>query len=137
MLGASAEFERAIIQERINAGIARAREKGTKSGKPIGRARVDPKIEDAIRASLAGGKGMRGTVSRTPPERCNHRDVKESQIYFPTAAVAVSPRVLVRDGLPWTVEMIDDAADAFTACNGLLVALLNGFLASLDRNSHG
>ena len=37
-----AEFERAIIQERINAGIARAHEKGTKSGKPIGRARVDP-----------------------------------------------------------------------------------------------
>jgi DNA invertase Pin-like site-specific DNA recombinase len=37
MLGVFAEFERAIIQERINAGIARAREKGTKSGKPIGR----------------------------------------------------------------------------------------------------
>ena len=45
MLGVFAEFERAIIQERINAGIARAREKGTKSGKPIGRTRVDPKIE--------------------------------------------------------------------------------------------
>src|SRR5882762_3289969 len=29
MLGVFAEFERAIIQERINAGIARAREKGT------------------------------------------------------------------------------------------------------------
>ena len=58
MLGVFAEFERAIIQERINAGIARALEKGTKSGKPIGRARVDPKIEDAIRASLASGKGI-------------------------------------------------------------------------------
>jgi DNA invertase Pin-like site-specific DNA recombinase len=45
MLGVFAEFERAIIQERINAGIARAREKGTKSGKPIGRTRVDPKLE--------------------------------------------------------------------------------------------
>jgi hypothetical protein len=31
--------------------------RGTKSGKSIGRARVDPKIEDAIRASLASGKG--------------------------------------------------------------------------------
>jgi DNA invertase Pin-like site-specific DNA recombinase len=57
MLGVFAEFERAIIQERINAGIARGREKGTKSGKPIGRARVDPKIEGAIRASLASGRG--------------------------------------------------------------------------------
>jgi DNA invertase Pin-like site-specific DNA recombinase len=58
MLGVFAEFERAIIQERINAGIARAREKGTKSGKPIGRARVDRKTEDVIRASLASGKGI-------------------------------------------------------------------------------
>jgi DNA invertase Pin-like site-specific DNA recombinase len=58
MLGVFAEFERAIIQERINAGIARACEKGTKSGKPIGRARVDPKVEDAIRALLASGKGI-------------------------------------------------------------------------------
>jgi len=62
MLAVFAEFERAIIQERINAGIARAREKGTKSGKPIGRARVDPKIEDAIRASLASGKGILKTA---------------------------------------------------------------------------
>jgi transcriptional regulator with XRE-family HTH domain len=35
---------------------------------------------------------------------------------------------LFRDGLPWTVEMIEDAADAFTACNDRLVALLHGFL---------
>src|SRR6516164_5058250 len=36
MLGVFAEFERSIIQERINAGITRARLHGTKSGKPIG-----------------------------------------------------------------------------------------------------
>jgi hypothetical protein len=41
MLGVFAEFERSIIQERIHAGIARARVVGTKSGKPIGRARID------------------------------------------------------------------------------------------------
>src|SRR5262245_30038231 len=35
MLGVFAEFERSIIQERIHAGLARAREKGTKSGKSI------------------------------------------------------------------------------------------------------
>jgi DNA invertase Pin-like site-specific DNA recombinase len=58
MLGVFAEFERAIIQERIHAGIARARKCGTKSGKPIGRARIAPKIEDAIRAALASGKGI-------------------------------------------------------------------------------
>jgi hypothetical protein len=37
MLAVFAEFERSIIQERINARIARARVKGTKSGKAIGR----------------------------------------------------------------------------------------------------
>ncbi len=37
MLGVFAEFEREIIAERIHAGLARAREQGTKSGKPIGR----------------------------------------------------------------------------------------------------
>jgi DNA invertase Pin-like site-specific DNA recombinase len=36
MLGVFAEFERSIIQSRINSGIALARIKGTKSGKPIG-----------------------------------------------------------------------------------------------------
>src|ERR1700731_208166 len=36
-----AEFERSIIQKRIHAGIARAPVVRTKSGKPIGRAKVD------------------------------------------------------------------------------------------------
>jgi DNA invertase Pin-like site-specific DNA recombinase len=48
MLGVFAEFERAIIQERIHAGLARAREKGTKSGRPIGRARIDLAKETAF-----------------------------------------------------------------------------------------
>jgi DNA invertase Pin-like site-specific DNA recombinase len=58
MLGVFAEFERAIIQERIHAGIARARATGTKSGKPIGRARIGSQKEAAIRAALASGKGV-------------------------------------------------------------------------------
>jgi len=37
MRGVFAEFERSIIQERIAAGIARARAKGTRSGKAFGR----------------------------------------------------------------------------------------------------
>src|SRR3954451_13929917 len=58
MLGVFVEFERAIIQERIHAGITRARTVGTKSGKPIGRARISPQKEAAIRAALASGKGV-------------------------------------------------------------------------------
>ena len=62
MLGVFAEFERSIIQERIHAGIARARVVGTKSGKPIGRARINTAKEAAIRAALAGGKGILKTA---------------------------------------------------------------------------
>jgi DNA invertase Pin-like site-specific DNA recombinase len=59
MLGVFAEFERAIIQERIRAGIARARAKGTKSGKAIGRPRISADTIAAVRASLETGNGIR------------------------------------------------------------------------------
>src|SRR5437763_3971800 len=58
MLGVFAEFERSIIQERIHAGIARARAVGTKSGRQIGRPRVSAQTEAAIRVALASGKGI-------------------------------------------------------------------------------
>ena len=62
MLGVFAEFERAILLERIHAGIARARKCGTKSGAPIGRPQTSRKVEDKIRASLAAGNGIHKTA---------------------------------------------------------------------------
>ena len=62
MLGVFAEFERAILTERVHAGIARARKNGTKSGKDIGRPRISAKKESAIRASLAAGNGIHSTA---------------------------------------------------------------------------
>jgi DNA invertase Pin-like site-specific DNA recombinase len=60
MLSVFAEFERAIIRERIAAGMARAKAKGTKSGKPIGRPRIDSRTKTAIRSAYtAGGVGLR------------------------------------------------------------------------------
>jgi DNA invertase Pin-like site-specific DNA recombinase len=52
--GAFAEFERAMIRSRVNAGLARARARGVKLGRP----KVSGKIEAAIRARLASGEGM-------------------------------------------------------------------------------
>jgi DNA invertase Pin-like site-specific DNA recombinase len=52
--GAFAEFERAMIRSRVNAGLARARARGAKLGRP----RVSGKIEAAILARLARGEGM-------------------------------------------------------------------------------
>jgi DNA invertase Pin-like site-specific DNA recombinase len=54
MLGVFAEFERGIIRERVNAGLARARAKGTKPG----RRRVDPKVEVTILELKASGDGI-------------------------------------------------------------------------------
>jgi DNA invertase Pin-like site-specific DNA recombinase len=59
MLGVFAEFERSIIQQRVAAGIARARAKGTRSGKAFGRPRLSAEREEAVRAALADGMGIR------------------------------------------------------------------------------
>lgn len=56
MLGIFAEFERAMIVARVNAGLARAKAMGVKLGRPP----IDGKTDSAIRAALAtGGKSHR------------------------------------------------------------------------------
>lgn len=52
LLGAVAEFERDLIAERRNEGIARAREKGVKFGR---RPKLTPAQVDALRAAHAAG----------------------------------------------------------------------------------
>ncbi len=64
MLGVFAEFERAMIRERVMAGLARARAEGTK----LGRRRVEDRQDGArvVRAILAkrnGGAGIRKIAS--------------------------------------------------------------------------
>jgi len=57
--GAFAEFERHMIKQRVAIGIRRAREEGTKSGKPFGRPKLDGKKEAAVRKALTlGNKGI-------------------------------------------------------------------------------
>ena len=54
MLGVFAEFERGIIRERVNAGLARAREKGV----VLGRRPTAPAVEKRIRQLRAKGTGI-------------------------------------------------------------------------------
>ncbi len=54
MCGVFAEFERGIIRERINAGLARAKANGTQ----LGRRRVEPAVEARIRGLRANGDGI-------------------------------------------------------------------------------
>jgi len=55
VLAAVAEFERSVIRERINAGLAAARERGTRSGKPFGRPRTLDKHRDAVKKLMKRG----------------------------------------------------------------------------------
>jgi DNA invertase Pin-like site-specific DNA recombinase len=54
MLGVFAEFERGIIRERVNAGLARARANGVR----LGRRRVKPSVEAQIVELRAKGDGI-------------------------------------------------------------------------------
>lgn len=54
MCGVFAEFERGMIRERVNAGLARAKAKGTK----LGRRPVKPAVEARIRELKANGMGI-------------------------------------------------------------------------------
>jgi DNA invertase Pin-like site-specific DNA recombinase len=76
MLGVFAEFERAIIQERVRAGLARVKAEG----KTLGRPRIDAALEASIRKALhKGDLGIRkiavklgvatGTVQRVRAAR--------------------------------------------------------------------
>jgi DNA invertase Pin-like site-specific DNA recombinase len=80
MLGVFAEFERAMIRERVKAGLAKAKAKGTRLGRrPIG-ASVEAKIHK-LRATGLGkikiaktlGIGV-GTVQRVLAEQCGGGD---------------------------------------------------------------
>ena len=73
--GAIAEFERDMIVQRVNAGLARARANGVTLGRP----KIDKQIEEAIRKAIAkGDKGKHkiaaecgvgsGTVARIRAE---------------------------------------------------------------------
>jgi DNA invertase Pin-like site-specific DNA recombinase len=54
MLGVFSEFERGMIRQRVNAGLARARAKGTK----LGRRPVKPAVEARVRELKAAGMGI-------------------------------------------------------------------------------
>jgi DNA invertase Pin-like site-specific DNA recombinase len=52
--GAFAEFERSMIKQRINAGLRRAVEQGTRLGRP----RISPELEKRIQGLLRTKRGM-------------------------------------------------------------------------------
>jgi DNA invertase Pin-like site-specific DNA recombinase len=70
MLGVFAEFERAMIQERVRAGLARARDEGKQLGRPPIPEVLEKRIREGLRAGLSVRKAAAkfgvspGTVQR-------------------------------------------------------------------------
>jgi DNA invertase Pin-like site-specific DNA recombinase len=58
--GVFAEFERAILIDRVKAGLARARASGTRLGRP----RLSDVVIDRIRQELMAGRGIHSTAKR-------------------------------------------------------------------------
>lgn len=61
LFGSLAEYERALIRERVTAGLASARRRGRKGGRPPS---LDPETVDQIIAALDGGTS-KASVCRT------------------------------------------------------------------------
>src|SRR5262245_39900102 len=59
-MGVFAEFERSMIQERVRAGLRRAKDEG----KQLGRPRIDPELEQRIRDALKAGATIRGAAEK-------------------------------------------------------------------------
>lgn len=58
MLGVFAEFERSMIQERVRAGLSRARAEG----KQLGRPKIPAPVEQQIRDRLSSGESLRSVA---------------------------------------------------------------------------
>jgi DNA invertase Pin-like site-specific DNA recombinase len=71
MMGVFAEFERAIIRERVMSGLARAKAEGITLGRRA-LEQSEPKKIDAIKAALAAGMACGASRARTRQvsERC-------------------------------------------------------------------
>ena len=64
MLGVFAEFERAMIQERVRAGLRRAVSEGKRLGRPPLKPAVRERIVEALNARHESGLGVRGIAKR-------------------------------------------------------------------------
>ena len=60
MMGVFAEFERAMIQERVRAGLARARDEG----KQLGRPPIPKALEERIREARRDGISVRKAATK-------------------------------------------------------------------------
>jgi DNA invertase Pin-like site-specific DNA recombinase len=64
MMGVFAEFERAMIAERVRAGLRRAKDEGKRLGRPRIAADLEKRIQAALNDRKRTGEGVRGIAKR-------------------------------------------------------------------------
>jgi|SRR5262245_46599843 len=64
MMGVFAEFERSMIQERVRAGLRRAKDEGKRLGRPRIAADLERRILEALKARGRTGEGVRKIAER-------------------------------------------------------------------------
>ncbi len=74
LMSVISQFERSLLRERIKSGIAHARSKGTKSGRPIGRPAFARK--DDVERLLAEGKSVRTVATELSVSKTTIMTVK-------------------------------------------------------------
>ena len=64
MMGVFAEFERAMIAERVRAGLRRAKDEGKRLGRPRIAPELETRIQTALNERKHTGEGVRGIAKR-------------------------------------------------------------------------
>ena len=64
MMGVFAEFERAMIAERVRAGLRRAKDEGKRLGRPRIALELEKRIQAALNERKRTGEGVRGIAKR-------------------------------------------------------------------------
>jgi DNA invertase Pin-like site-specific DNA recombinase len=103
VFGALAQFERSLTQERVRAGLAAARRRGRRGGRPLA---IDTEKLAAIVSALEGGT-TKATVCRT-------FSIKRSTLVDSLARIGWSPGLRDAGGMGDTTAAIDRSPDRYS-----------------------
>jgi DNA invertase Pin-like site-specific DNA recombinase len=86
MMGVFAEFERSIIQERVRAGLKRARSEGKRLGRPP----LSPQLEERVRRALNQPGRTEGVRKIAKRFRLSPATVQKISRFFGEEAASVA-----------------------------------------------
>src|SRR6516165_5395633 len=104
VFGALAQFERSLTQERVRAGLAAARRRGRRGGRPVA---IDAEKMTAVVAALDGGA--------TKAAVCRTFGIKRSTLIDTLARIGWSAGLKMQGGISDTPTATDQDTDRHTA----------------------